>query len=787
MEKLAPKVTGLSPMTGPPGTRITVRGENLGLSSDDIVGITINGEDCWPYLEWKSPMKIVTRCARQLGTGDIVITTKSGGIGTSAVQFDCYEETIGLTDESAVWVNEITYATQEKETLGSIPGTNEEFSIDVSSTKFKPHLFLLHHHHDADLSELEEARKVLQSDLASKSDPEVISSSSNRTALLKSNLSTIMDCLQALEQLSRNVSKDNSIDVITESIKQAHTKTHELFDPLLAQKDLVQSIESAMQVFKQNETLFNLPSAIETSIKSKNYDSVVKDISEVLSRLRTSDMDQSLTEKIQKDVTTKIDKLKSTIASQLHEICKSTDSERNTEEIKKLISHLNRLDGLASFDLWVAMKELRDSLFETLDEYFDKFLKLSLEEAKNETQSSVLTMGISDDISMDDPPYIVQFVQSAMKTFNATYYDIIALGQSYFDPKDEFACKETNEIKHERLIEYEELMIAKPILHLCNLLRLSLVPDSSKLEKNSPWPPNETGTYVAWLRHVLQSVIACHIHLTKVNLPSAARAALEDFREFVFELRVRSMQILFVNATRFNKNLHDQENWAIDVDDMHGGRTKLPSIFERNVINTLKFASDTIFKTSLPDEKTILKRVDVQASMKELAHSLINSFLNSLDQALTDTKDYPEESNRLLLACKNSNRVPSKFINRMLITICNCQYTRDQVFIRLQDEFEKLESLKMERVFRVCSAKYSEYSKKISEKFCRIRCNELTKCLKESDGDSLVDLQMNLMMINSQIFLVAPQLVDNLMTLIVSTMQTEVNSNGDQENSTLQL
>lgn len=780
MERLAPKVTGLSPMTGMPGTKITIRGENLGESNEDIIGLTINGSDCWPYLEWKSPKKIITRCVKALGSGDVIITTRSGGTGTCEVQFNCYEGgSPSPTEESSVWVNEISFTNPEQEALGTITGEIEEYSIDISSTRFKSDLYLVQNFANADLNDLSKIYNNLHSELKSKSDPEQLSSTSNRAALLKSNLSTIMECLQILEHLSRVVaiSKDNLIDDSIESIKQSLSQTHEIFDPLLEQRDLIQSRESAMQVFKQNETLFNLPAAIEKSIKDKNYDVVIKEISGVSSRLQAIGIDQGLSEKIQKDVTDKIEKLRATIEQELHQICRCNTSERNIDNVKKLINHLNRLSSPVNYDIWMAVREMRDSLVQTLTEKYEHFLKLSLDEAKIPQEPMIgPAVGILDENHKTEPPYVVQFVQIAMKIFHETYYDIIALGESHFDPKDEFTCKESADIRHQRLIEFEEMMISKPISHLTNLLRLSLVPDSSKLEKTSIWPPNETSAYVSWIKHVLQSVIACHIHLTKVNLPQSAREPLEDFKEFVFELRVRSMQILFVNAGRFNKNLHHQEDWVIQVDDQSGGRTNLPSIFEKNVIETLEYANDTIFKTSLPDEKSILKRVDVQASMKELAHSLINSFIDSLENALIDTKEHPEESDKFLLACRNSRRVPSKYLNRILITICNCQFTRDQIFIRLQDEFEKLDGLKMDRVFRVCSNKYSDYINRISEKFCRIKCAELTKSSKETKAICMDDLQLNLLIASSSIFLIAPQLVNHLMTTMVDMMQVEMNN-----------
>lgn len=34
----APVVTGLSPKEGPPGTKVTIRGENLGKNPNDLIG-----------------------------------------------------------------------------------------------------------------------------------------------------------------------------------------------------------------------------------------------------------------------------------------------------------------------------------------------------------------------------------------------------------------------------------------------------------------------------------------------------------------------------------------------------------------------------------------------------------------------------------------------------------------------------------------------------------------------------------------------------------------------------
>ncbi|KAI5642312.1 IPT/TIG domain-containing protein [Phthorimaea operculella] len=82
-----PVVTGISPKEGPPGTRVTIRGEFLGTSATDLIGLKICGCDCLLSAEWKSKNKIVARSGPCKGRGDIIVTTRSGGEGTSTVQF----------------------------------------------------------------------------------------------------------------------------------------------------------------------------------------------------------------------------------------------------------------------------------------------------------------------------------------------------------------------------------------------------------------------------------------------------------------------------------------------------------------------------------------------------------------------------------------------------------------------------------------------------------------------------------------------------------------------------
>ena len=82
-----PLVTGISPRDGCPGIKITIRGENLGLDDKDFIGLKICGDDCRATATWVSQNKIIAYAGYGQGKGDVIVTTKSGGIGSCSVGF----------------------------------------------------------------------------------------------------------------------------------------------------------------------------------------------------------------------------------------------------------------------------------------------------------------------------------------------------------------------------------------------------------------------------------------------------------------------------------------------------------------------------------------------------------------------------------------------------------------------------------------------------------------------------------------------------------------------------
>ena len=82
-----PLVNGVSPCEGPPGTKIKIWGENLGIGIADVASVNICGQECLEWVEWLSPGKLVCQAGEGYRKGSIIVITVSGGVGTCSVYF----------------------------------------------------------------------------------------------------------------------------------------------------------------------------------------------------------------------------------------------------------------------------------------------------------------------------------------------------------------------------------------------------------------------------------------------------------------------------------------------------------------------------------------------------------------------------------------------------------------------------------------------------------------------------------------------------------------------------
>lgn len=101
------------------------------------VGLKICNCECMLSAEWKSPNKIIARSGPGKGLGEIIVSTRSGGVGTCTVQFRGYHELIGPLKESAVWVEEAPLNWGWQNSAVSIFQLDDPLGLSVEGDKYE--------------------------------------------------------------------------------------------------------------------------------------------------------------------------------------------------------------------------------------------------------------------------------------------------------------------------------------------------------------------------------------------------------------------------------------------------------------------------------------------------------------------------------------------------------------------------------------------------------------------------------------------------------------------------
>lgn len=221
-----PVVTGLSPNEGPPGTRIKIRGEHFGTKPTDLIGLSICGCDCLLSAEWKSENKIIAISGPAKGKGEVIVTTRYGGVGTCNVSFKSFQisTVIGPMKESAVWVEESNTFSwgrhslspsiyQQEDPLGLLVEENDNKireddllsnfpnkSGDIAADNFAPGWFLLEKHLTTSFNDLQAGLEHLKRKVKSQKEGQL--------SFLKANIGSVMDQIDTLANLREMHVKD---------------------------------------------------------------------------------------------------------------------------------------------------------------------------------------------------------------------------------------------------------------------------------------------------------------------------------------------------------------------------------------------------------------------------------------------------------------------------------------------------------------------------------------------------------------------------------------------------
>lgn len=818
-----PVVTGISPKEGPPGTRVTVRGEFLGNGPTDLFGLTICGCDCLLSAEWKSPNKIIARSGPGKGRGDIIVTTRSGGKGTSTVQFRGYHETIGPMKESAVWVEEAPLQTlawgrrslsptsyQQEDPLGiSVEENDKKFpeddlhelfvdgSGDLASEQFVAGWFLLEHHHATTFDDLRAGLAFLRR--------KVDGQKEGQLSFLKANVSSVMDQLDTLtilkDKFEADVAEHGSDPTakVEKAIQESMLEANKLFEEVLARRDRADATRNALGVMQRFKFLFSLPVSIERNIRKGDYDVVINDYARAKNLFSNTDV--AIFKKVLIEVEQRINRLREILHNKLQ------DMPSTLEEQKKIIRNLVNLeatgdpawDGISCHSSYISQR-----LNACKDEHIAAETSNGEDSGKN-SKSNVQTTPMSNKFKtannntqsqdwQSSVPQRVLFVEELTEILSNRFPDLWKLGQAYFSGELHVRIEPGRQAQFKR-------MVLTTIELFSGLLRAAILPhtlDRMSIQRQTygTWPSQGLEGVGPWLPHCLRYIRSTYSSLIRLDLPGEA---LDIVANLIFDLRLHCMSTLFQQASEHIKSLHKRETWKIEFDSKHGGITSLPSQFESKVQEVVQLVKESVLLGE-QRETPLLENGNAQRELSALVQGLLLSFSKSLENFAFSNEAMMQEDHSTAVSqligspaiYRGSEKEGSgpAWEQRLLTTLSNCQYTAKVVLPRLSELFKRHGYPSPILPIATATNALNTLDHQILEAYLEQKSDPLVGTIEPSmylghfDWDTrrkptdirpyAKEIIANMIGVHAEVHRVSPNLVSRVLTQIVETVAEEL-------------
>eukprot|EP00118_Oscarella_pearsei_P029069 m.3577 g.3577 ORF g.3577 m.3577 type:complete len:949 (+) comp9571_c0_seq2:58-2904(+) len=644
-----PKVTGLSPNSATPGTRITIRGQNLGQSAQDLIGVTICGYDCLIWADWKSSSKILCRTGAGKGRGEVIVTTKSGGVGTCTVNFSGYIAEIGPLQESAVWIDEPDIAEgsdkvqmlKRRDPLGfdqvlDLPSTEDELeeiypegSGEITAENFVPAWYLLEYHRNTTFQDIKKGLEHLSNEVADRKRGPI--------AFVKRNINTFLLCYDTLNDVNQMLLRSESTSeggTITERlerlVKEASKTADSLFADVLQRKEKADATRNALSVLQRYRFLFSLPQTLERNIQNEEYDMVINGYESAKALFAGTEVQAF--KRVLEEVENLVGKCRDMLKLKLQE------NPAKLDDRKKLIRHLSQLntegdpawDCLMSQYQWIIKRiEKCKSDHQT---GLDGLPLVTAIGADGEVQSSyahsrkfsVTSSGGSGSESHSPQrmlsfqggsfslgkagsnlwsrretgaPKAVHFVEELcdlmMKQENS--HDLWQLALAYFSGKlvqwPAVVPQEEEEEHRKREKDFQEKLVSMLGL-FSDLLRVTFFPDQHgslgelRMVRIGSWTPFE-----AIKQGVGDAWMPFCLRLVRSSFSALSQlqlplGTLTSVEKLAFDLRMHCLRRMFEKAKRDIQGLKAREDWRTEADDC-GCITSLPVLFENICVESL--------------------------------------------------------------------------------------------------------------------------------------------------------------------------------------------------------
>uniref|UniRef100_A0A1A7Z6U8 Exocyst complex component 2 n=1 Tax=Iconisemion striatum TaxID=60296 RepID=A0A1A7Z6U8_9TELE len=826
-----PLVTGISPKEGTAWTKVTIRGENLGTGPADLVGLSICGHNCMLTAEWMSASKIVCRVGpAKDDKGEIIVTTKSGGLGTSTVSFKLLRpDRIGILEQSAVWVDEINYDMRRDRNKGlsplslspsnplgieidkgSIPQKDLELvfpgmSGDFTSENFSATCYLIENHAGSSFEHLKIAASNLRKQATKKNEGSL--------GYVKGGLSTFFEAQDALSAIHQKLESDGTEKVagsmtqqLENILNQASDTADTLFQEVLGRKDKADSTRNALNVLQRFKFLFNLPLNIERNIQKGDYDVVINDYEKAKSLFGNTEV--AVFRKVYAEVETRIEALRNLLLDKL------LQTPSTLHDQKRYIRYLSDLHAPGD-PAWKCIDAQHKRILQLMQNCRDEFISgqrvgVGALDLEGDTRPSALgrlshSASLKRGGSLRSPrpstwrfetPPQVQFVEKLSDVVIGQLPNFWKLWISYvngslFSETGEKSGQVEKSKKNARQRQNDfKRMIEELTNRLVKFIRGALLPTTmppAELSLYGGWE-DKTELTGAWLTQIIHIVRACHEALSTLEIPNDLLQVIQDL---LFELRVHCLMMTLLHTTEDVKRLAEKEDWVVDNE----GITSLPSKFEQCTVQMLQSLKEPLEIKS--GEINVLQIDQVQDQAVELGVNIMKAFINCLEQLSTKTDGDFGSSHNVSVDLSSPDRftaIPEGFSptseQRLLIILSNCQYLERRTFLNLAHHFEKHGFTGTEKITRVSADAVRELDRKLFEAYIERRADPVAGSLEPGIyagyfdwrdcqtptgvRDYLKEALVNIIAVHAEVFTVSKDLVPRVLSKIVESVAEEM-------------
>ncbi|KFM07478.1 Exocyst complex component 2 [Aptenodytes forsteri] len=827
-----PLVTGISPNEGISWTKVTIRGENLGTGPTDLIGLTICGHNCLLTAEWMSASKIVCRVGQAKNDkGDIIVTTKSGGKGTSTVSFKLLKpEKIGILDQSAVWVDEMNYYDMRTDRNKGIPPLSLRpanplgieidkgrfpqkdlealfpgMSADFTSENFSAAWYLIENHSTTRFVAInKQANKKNEGSLA----------------YVKGGLSTFFEAQDALSAIHQKLEADGTEKVegsmtqkLENVLNRASNTADTLFQEVLGRKDKADSTRNALNVLQRFKFLFNLPLNIERNIQKGDYDVVINDYEKAKSLFGKTEV--QVFKKYYAEVETRIEALRELLLDKLLE------TPSTLHDQKRYIRYLSDLHAPGD-PAWQCIGAQHQWILQLMHNCKESYVKeqkgkdiflfyIPMVDLDSDvrpspighlSQTASLKRGSSFQSGRDDAwrykaPQQVIFVEKLTKLVVSQLPNFWKLWISYvngslFSETAEKSGQMERSKKNARQRQNDFKKMIQEVMHsLVKLIRGALLPFSLREGESRQYGGWEMKSELSgqWLTHVIQTVRLSSESLTALEIPNDMLQIIQDL---ILDLRVRCIMVtlqhtaeVFIYLCGIHLTCLPKANKSFAFQ---------PSQFEQCIIHSLQSLKTVL--DCKPGEASVFQQQKTQEDVCQLSIGIMQVFIDCLEQLSTkpdgdiDTAHLSVDvsSPDLFGSIHEDSSLSSE--QRLLIALSNCRYLERHTFLNIAEHFEKHGFQGVEKITQVSMESLKELDQRLFETYIEFKADPIVGSLEPGIyagyfdwKDCLVpagvrnylkEALVNIIAVHAEVFTISKDLVPRVMSRVVEAVSEEL-------------